>query len=85
MRQRSRPASTALRRPEKRLSQTVLGSVPKPFRFDPQRTWAEQVAYKGTGLDTPEQNVIEHFKKDGDGWQTRIDETLQKAVKRKAS
>jgi uncharacterized protein (DUF4415 family) len=30
-------------------------------------------------------NVIEHFKKDGDGWQTRIDETLQKAVKRKAS
>ena len=30
-------------------------------------------------------NVIEHFKKDGAGWQTRIDETLQKAVKRKAS
>lgn len=30
-------------------------------------------------------NVIEHFKKDGDGWQTRIDETLQKAVKREAS
>ena len=30
-------------------------------------------------------NVIEHFKKDGDGWQTRIDETLQKAVKPKAS
>jgi uncharacterized protein (DUF4415 family) len=30
-------------------------------------------------------NVIEHFKKGGDGWQTRIDETLQKAVKRKAS
>src|ERR1700759_4309476 len=30
-------------------------------------------------------NVIEHFKKKGDGWQTRIDETLQKVVKRKAS
>ncbi len=30
-------------------------------------------------------NVIEHFKKGGDGWQTRIDETLQKVVKRKAS
>ena len=30
-------------------------------------------------------NVIEYFKKEGDGWQTRIDETLQKAVKRKAS
>ncbi len=30
-------------------------------------------------------NVIEYFKKEGDGWQTRIDETLQKAVKRKVS
>ena len=30
-------------------------------------------------------NVIEYFKKGSDGWQTRIDETLQKAVKRKAS
>ena len=30
-------------------------------------------------------NVIEYFKKGSDGWRTRIDETLQKAVKRKAS
>jgi uncharacterized protein (DUF4415 family) len=30
-------------------------------------------------------NVIEHFKKGGEGWQTRIDETLQKAVKRRGS
>jgi uncharacterized protein (DUF4415 family) len=30
-------------------------------------------------------DVIEHFKKGGRGWQSRIDETLRKAVKRKAS
>jgi uncharacterized DUF497 family protein/uncharacterized protein (DUF4415 family) len=29
--------------------------------------------------------VIEHFKATGDGWQSRIDETLRKVVKRKAS
>jgi uncharacterized protein (DUF4415 family) len=29
--------------------------------------------------------VIQHFKKGGKGWQSRIDETLQKIVKRKAS
>ena len=29
--------------------------------------------------------VIEHFKATGEGWQSRIDETLRKAVKRKAS
>ena len=29
--------------------------------------------------------VIEHFKSTGAGWQSRIDETLRKAVKRKAS
>jgi uncharacterized protein (DUF4415 family) len=29
--------------------------------------------------------VLEHFKATGDGWQSRIDETLRKAVKRKAS
>jgi uncharacterized protein (DUF4415 family) len=29
--------------------------------------------------------VIDHFKSTGDGWQSRIDETLRKAVKRKAS
>lgn len=29
--------------------------------------------------------VIEHFKSTGSGWQSRIDETLRKAVKRKAS
>ena len=29
--------------------------------------------------------VIQHFKKGGKGWQSRIDETLRKAVKRKAS
>jgi uncharacterized protein (DUF4415 family) len=28
--------------------------------------------------------VLEHFKSKGPGWQSRIDETLQKAVKRKA-
>jgi uncharacterized protein (DUF4415 family) len=28
--------------------------------------------------------VIEHFKSAGPGWQSRIDETLRKAVKRKA-
>jgi uncharacterized protein (DUF4415 family) len=28
--------------------------------------------------------VIEHFKATGDGWQSRIDETLRKVVKRKA-
>jgi uncharacterized protein (DUF4415 family) len=28
--------------------------------------------------------VIEHFKSTGSGWQSRIDETLRKAVKRKA-
>ena len=27
--------------------------------------------------------VIEHFKATGDGWQSRIDETLRKVVKRK--
>jgi uncharacterized protein (DUF4415 family) len=30
-------------------------------------------------------DVIEHFKKEGRGWQSRIDETLRKAVKRKAA
>jgi uncharacterized protein (DUF4415 family) len=30
-------------------------------------------------------DVIEHFKSTGAGWQSRIDETLRKAVKRKAS
>jgi uncharacterized protein (DUF4415 family) len=29
--------------------------------------------------------VIEHFKAKGPGWQSRIDETLRKAVKRKIS
>ncbi len=29
--------------------------------------------------------VIDHFKSTGPGWQSRIDETLRKAVKRKAS
>ena len=29
--------------------------------------------------------VIEHFKSTGSGWQSRIDETLRRAVKRKAS
>ena len=29
--------------------------------------------------------VIEHFKSTGSGWQSRIDETLRKAVKRKTS
>ena len=29
--------------------------------------------------------VIEHFKSTGAGWQSRIDETLRKAVRRKAS
>jgi uncharacterized protein (DUF4415 family) len=29
--------------------------------------------------------VLEHFKATGDGWQSRIDETLRKVVKRKAS
>ncbi|MET4386372.1 uncharacterized protein (DUF4415 family) [Bradyrhizobium sp. F1.4.3] len=31
------------------------------------------------------QGVIAHFKSAGPGWQSRIDETLRKAVKRKAS
>jgi uncharacterized protein (DUF4415 family) len=30
-------------------------------------------------------DVIEHFKATGAGWQSRIDETLRKAVKRKTS
>ena len=30
-------------------------------------------------------DVIEHFKSTGAGWQSRIDETLRKAVRRKAS
>jgi uncharacterized protein (DUF4415 family) len=29
--------------------------------------------------------VIQHFKGGGRGWQSRIDETLRKVVKRKAS
>jgi uncharacterized protein (DUF4415 family) len=29
--------------------------------------------------------VIEYFKSTGDGWQSRIDETLREAVKRKAT
>jgi uncharacterized protein (DUF4415 family) len=29
--------------------------------------------------------VIEHFKATGDGWRSRIDETLRKVVKRKVS
>jgi uncharacterized protein (DUF4415 family) len=29
--------------------------------------------------------VIEHFKATGHGWQSSIDETLRKVVKRKAS
>jgi uncharacterized protein (DUF4415 family) len=29
--------------------------------------------------------VIQHFKKGGKGWQSRIDETLQRVVRRKAS
>jgi uncharacterized protein (DUF4415 family) len=29
--------------------------------------------------------VIEHFKATGDGWQSRIDETLRKVVKRRVS
>ena len=29
--------------------------------------------------------VIDYFKSTGDGWQSRIDETLRKAVKRKAA
>lgn len=29
--------------------------------------------------------VIDHFKSTGHGWQSRIDETLRKVVKRKAS
>lgn len=29
--------------------------------------------------------VVEHFKSTGPGWESRIDETLRKAVRRKAS
>ncbi|MGA8898619.1 BrnA antitoxin family protein [Bradyrhizobium sp.] len=29
--------------------------------------------------------VIQHFKKGGKGWQSRIDETLQRVIRRKAS
>lgn len=29
--------------------------------------------------------VVKHFKSTGKGWQSRIDETLRKAVKRRAS
>ncbi|MGA7072231.1 BrnA antitoxin family protein [Bradyrhizobium sp.] len=29
--------------------------------------------------------VIQHFKRGGKGWQSRIDETLRRVVKRKAS
>ena len=29
--------------------------------------------------------VIQHFKKGGKGWQSRIDETLRRVVRRKAS
>ncbi len=29
--------------------------------------------------------VIQHFKKGGKGWQSRIDETLQRVVKRRTS
>ena len=29
-------------------------------------------------------DVIEHFRKDGPGWQTRINDTLRRAVKRSA-
>ena len=29
--------------------------------------------------------VIQHFKKGGKGWQSRIDETLRRVVKRRAS
>jgi uncharacterized protein YdaU (DUF1376 family) len=29
--------------------------------------------------------VIDYFKSTGDGWQSRIDETLRQAVKRKAT
>ena len=29
--------------------------------------------------------VLDHFKSTGEGWQSRIDDTLRKAVKRKAS
>jgi uncharacterized protein (DUF4415 family) len=31
------------------------------------------------------QEVLAHFKSTGPGWQSRIDDTLRKAVKRKAS
>lgn len=31
------------------------------------------------------QEVVAHFKSTGPGWQSRIDETLRRAVKRKAS
>ena len=33
----------------------------------------------------PSPEVVEHFKSTGPGWKSRIDETLRKAVRRKAS
>jgi uncharacterized protein (DUF4415 family) len=48
---------------------------------------SEQVCDKKACVVAPYMSpeVIEHFRSTGAGWQSRIDETLRKAVKRKAS
>ena len=45
----------------------------------------EQVATKKLVSLRLSPDVIAHFKSTGPGWQSRIDETLRKVVKRKAS
>lgn len=54
---------------------TSLDGFKKAKVRGPQKAPTKQAVYIRL---SPE--VIEHFKKDGRGWQSRIDETLKKAI-----
>ena len=47
-----------------------------------QRGRAPKKARKQTTTLRLDRDIIEHFRKDGPGWQTRINDTLRRAVKR---
>ena len=64
-------------RPASDLPLEVLKAFPKTKVRGPQRTPKKVPVSLRL---SPE--VVEHFKSSGAGWQTRIDETLRKAIKK---
>jgi uncharacterized protein (DUF4415 family) len=65
--------------------QNIRRDLSRSCRLASKVARPEQVPDKKAGVASLNAEVIEYFKSTGVGWQSRIDETLRKAVKRKAS